>query len=105
MLLRFQRPQRNAQEIGCSFQARFLVTFTGLLPIKAICLSDGISNFGIPFLFAPNSVPDSPPCPEQHDVKETLADLEEIDSPAVQRRVDQDELAPGIPGESRKDRH
>ena len=38
-------------------------------------------------------------------MKESLADLQEVDPSAVQCRVDQDELTSAVTGEPRSDRH
>lgn len=38
-------------------------------------------------------------------MKESLADLQEVDSSTVQCRVDQDELTPAVTGEPRSNRH
>ena len=84
---------------------RLPVSFACLLAIKTIGLLNGILNLRVPFLFTAHPIPDPSPCSEQHDMKESLADLQEVDSSTVQCRVDQDELTSAVTGEPRSDRH
>jgi len=91
-------------EIDISFQC-LPVPFACLLAIKTIGLLNGILNLGIPFLFTAHPIPDPSPRSEQHDMKESLADLQEVDSSTVHCRVDQDKLTPAVTGEPRSNRH
>ena len=99
ILPRFQWLQQNAQNIDSSVLVRLLVPLACLLAIKTICLLNGVINLGIPILFTAHPIPDPSPCSEQHDMKESLADLQEVDPSTVQCRVDQDELTPAVTGE------
>lgn len=104
-LPRFHWLQQNAQNIDSSVVVRLLVPLACLLAIKTIGFLNGILNLGVPFLFTAHPIPDPSPCSEQHDMKESLADLQEVDPSAVQCRVDQDELTSAVTGEPRSDRH
>lgn len=105
ILPRFHWLQQNAQNIDSSVVARLSVSFACLLAIKTIGFLNSILNLGVPFLFTTHPIPDPSPCSEQHDMKESLADFQEVDSSTVQCRVDQDELTPAITSEPRSDRH
>jgi len=104
-LPRFHWLQQNAQNIDSSVVFCLLVPLACLLAIKTIGFLNGILNLGVPFLFTAHPISDPSPCPEQHDMKESLADLQEIYPSAVQCRVDQDELTSAVTGEPRSDRH